>query len=189
VPDYLPPEPGGPEPDLGAPAPAPPPPPPPPPPAPQQQPYYQQQPPYPQQPPGWGQPPPHQPWAWQPQAPRVPDNGVAVAGFVLSMSAIGLLLISAGLSSIVSIVCAGLGIYYSHKGKQRVARGETPKNAGLAQAGFISGIIVLVLSLLATAFWVLIIVLYATDDEFRRDFENDIESATMVIQYLGTFLT
>ena len=35
--------------------------------------------------------------------------------------------ISAGLSSIVSIVCAGLGIYYSHKGKQRVARGETPE--------------------------------------------------------------
>jgi hypothetical protein len=119
----------------------------------------------------------------------VPDNGSAVAGFVLAMVAAGLLLISAGLSSIVSIVCAGLGIYYSHRGKQRVKRGETPKHAGLAQAGFISGIVTLVLALLATAFWVLIIVLYASDEEFRRDFDEDFESATMVIQYVAAFLT
>jgi hypothetical protein len=186
VPDYLPPEPGGPEPDLGEPSPQPPPPPAPPPPPPQfaAPPQQHQQ---------WAQPPPYaqpqQPWTWQPRQPPVPDNGAAVAGFVLAMSAIGLLVISAGLSSIVSIVCAALAIYYSHKGKQRVARGETPKNAGLAQAGFVSGIIVLVLSLLATAAWVLIIVLYATDDEFRRDFDEDFESATMVIQYIGAFLT
>ncbi len=186
MPDYLPPEPGGPEPDLGAPPPPPPqqpqqpqPPPPPQYAAPQQQ-WTQQPPPYAQ---------PQQPWTWQPQRPPVPDNGAAVAGFVLAMVAVGLLLISAGLSSIVSIVCSGLAIYYSHQGKQRVARGETPKNAGLAQAGFVSGIITLVLSLLATAFWVLIIVLYATDDEFRRDFDEDFESATIVIQYLGAFLT
>ena len=182
MPDYLPPEPGGPEPDLGA---KPPPPPPPPqyaaPQAPQQQ---QQQ---------WGQPPPYaqpqQPWTWQPRQPPVPDNGAAVAGFVLAMSSIGLLVISAGLSSIVSIVCAALAIYYSHKGKQRVARGETPKNAGLAQAGFVSGIIALVVSLLATLAWVLVIVFAATDEEFRRDLEDDFESATMLIQYIGAFLT
>ena len=183
---YLPPEPGGPEPDLGASAPPPPPPPPPP------QPQYQQQPTY-QQQLGWGgqQPQPQQPqqpWAWQPR-PRIPDNGAAMAGFVLSMVAIGLLVISVGLSSIVSIVCAALGIYYSREGKLRVERGETPKHGSLAQAGFISGIVTLVLSLLATAFWVLIIVLYATDDEFRRDFENDFESATIVIQYVAAFLT
>jgi hypothetical protein len=112
-----------------------------------------------------------------------------MAGFVLSMVAAGLLLISVGLSSIISVVCAGLGIYYSRKGKQRVERGETPKHGSLAQAGFITGIVTLVLSLLATVFWVLIIVLYATDDEFRRDFDDDFESATMVIQYVAAFLT
>ena len=119
----------------------------------------------------------------------MPDNGVAVTGFVLSLVAAGLLLISVGLSSIVSIACAGLGIFYSHKGKQRVDRGETPKHGGLAQAGFITGIVTLVLSLLATAFWVLIIVIYATDEEFRRDFENDFESAALAIKYLAAFLT
>jgi hypothetical protein len=182
VADYLPPEPGGPEPDLGA-KPPPPPPQPQQPPPPQQPQQPQQYPP--QQYAQYQQPQPQ--WGYPPQ-PRVPDNGVAVTGFVLSMVAAGLLLISAGLSSLVSIVCAGLGIYYSQKGKQRVARGETPKHAGLAQAGFISGIITLVLSLLATAFWVVMIVLIATDEEFRRDFENDFESSTLILQYLAALL-
>lgn len=126
---------------------------------------------------GWQQPQPPQPWAWQPTGPPVPDNGAAVTGFVLSLVAAGLLLISVGLSSIVSVVCSGLGIFYSRKGRQRVDRGETPKHRGLAQAGFITGIVTLVLSLLATVFWVVIIVLYATDDEFRRDFDNEIDGS------------
>lgn len=118
----------------------------------------------------------------------MPDNGVAVTGFVLSLVAAGLLLISFGLSSIVSIVCAGLGTFYSRKGKQRVERGETPKHAGLAQAGFITGIVTLVLALLATVAWVLIIVLYATNEDFRREFEDDFESAALAIQYLAALL-
>lgn len=136
---------------------------------------WNQPPPPPQQ--GWQQPQPPQPWGWQPTGPPVPDNGAAVTGFVLSLVAAGLLLISVGLSSIVSVVCSGLGIFYSRKGRQRVDRGETPKHRGLAQAGFITGIVTLVLSLLATVFWVVIIVLYATDDEFRRDFDNEIDGS------------
>ena len=151
---YLPPEPRGPEPDLGQPV--------------------------------WGQQ--QQPWAWQPTAPSVPDNGSAVAGFVLSLVAAGLLLISVGLSSIVSIVCAALGIFYSRRGRQRVDRGETPKHGGLAQAGFVTGIVTLVLALLATAFWVVIIVLLATDDQFRRDFEGDFEAAALAIDYMAALL-
>ncbi len=85
-----------------------------------------------------------------PPAPRVPDNGPAVAGFVLSLVAGGLLLLSAGFSSVVSIGCAVAGMVYSRKGKRKVAAGETPKHAGLAQAGWIIGIVSLVLSLLAT---------------------------------------
>ena len=165
---YLPPEPRGPEPDLGATPPAPPP--------------QQYAPP---QQPAWAR---QQPWAWQPAGPAVPDNGAAVAGFVLSLTAAGLLLISVGMSSIVSIVCAGLGIFYSRRGKQRVDRGETPKHGGLAQAGFIIGIVTLVLSLLATAFWVVIIVLLATDDEFRRDFEGDFEAAVLAVDYMAALL-
>jgi hypothetical protein len=100
-----------------------------------------------------------------------------VAGFVLSVTAGALLVFSAGLSSLISVICAALGIGYSRKGKKKVDRGETPKHRGLAQAGFITGIVTLVLALLATAFWALMAVLYATDEEFRQDFENDLENS------------
>ena len=185
---FLPPEPDGPEPDLAdlpqeRPA-APPPPPaqqtygyPPPPPgqpgAPP--PGYPQQPPpgyggYQAPPPGWGHPPQ---WAWQ---PPVPDNGQAVAGFVFSIVGIGLLVISFGLSSIVSVGCAITGIVCSRNGKKKVERGETPKHKGLAQAGYILGWVGLGLSVLATAGWILAIVLGAVDDSSGSS-SGDLSSA------------
>ena len=59
-------------------------------------------------------------------------------------------MISAGLSSIVSIGCAIAGIVCSRNGKRKVDAGETPKHRGLAQAGFIIGWVGLGLSILAT---------------------------------------
>ncbi len=194
---YLPPEPGGLEPDLSpgsTPAPEP---------QPQQPaapsgwqpPHHAQQPPiaehpppaphgfapHPQQQGGWTPPPPGwypppaqtQPWVYEPQQPRQPDNGAAVAGFTLAVVGAVLLLLSVGLSSIVSVVCASLGIFYSLKGRRRVDRGETPKHRSLAQAGFVTGIVTLVLAVLATAFWLLILILALTDEEFREDLEDD----------------
>ena len=168
---FLPPEPAGPEPDpAGSPQEPPGAGPPPPPPPPQQTygyppppPGYPQQPPpgyggYQAPPPGWGQPPQ---WAWQ---PPVPDNGPAIAGFVFSIVSVGLLVISAGLSSIISVGCAITGIVCSRNGKRKVARGETPKHKGLAQAGFIVGWVGLGLSILATAAWILVIA-FGTIDE------------------------
>jgi hypothetical protein len=167
---FLPPEPAGPEPELGDRPQGPPPPPPPPP-----QTYGYPPPP----PPGYGYPPapppgqayppppgyaypPQQPWAYPQQA--VPDNGQAVAGFVFSLVALGLLVISAGLSTIVSVGCAIVGIVCSRNGKRKVDAGETPKHRGLAQAGFIIGWVGLALSILATIAWILVIVLAATED-------------------------
>ncbi|HEU0025173.1 MAG TPA: hypothetical protein VFQ12_11095 [Thermoleophilaceae bacterium] len=172
---FLPPEPAGPEPELGArPARAPDPPPPQQPP-PGYPPQYQYQ----QPPPGW-QAPPAGAWGWAPR-PAEPDNGPAVAGFVLSMVAGGLLLVTGGLSSIISIGCAIAGIVQSRQGKRKVAAGETGKHAGLAQAGFIVGIISLVVSVLATIGWTLVIVLLATDEGFREDFENDTDGGSNLI--------
>jgi hypothetical protein len=104
-------------------------------------------------PPGWGQPPQ---WAWQ---PPVPDNGQAIVGFVFSVVGVGLLVISFGLSSIVSVGCAITGIVCSRNGKRKVARGETPKHKGLAQAGYVVGWVGLGLAILATAAWILLIAL------------------------------
>jgi hypothetical protein len=147
---FLPPEPPGPEPELGPRPPAPPP-------AAPQAPQAPQAP-----PPGY----------WQP-APPEPDNGPAVAGFVLSVVSGGLVLVSFGLSSIISVGCAVAGILQSREGRRKVAAGETRKHAGLAQAGFIVGIVSLVISVLATLAWAVVIFLLATDEEFRDDFEDD----------------
>jgi hypothetical protein len=111
----------------------------------------------------------------------VPDNGQAVAGFVFSLVSLGLLVISAGLSTIVSLGCAIAGIVCSRNGKRKVDAGETPKHRGLAQAGFIIGWVSLALSVLATAGWILVIVLAATDDSSNGDPFNTVSAAIQVI--------
>jgi hypothetical protein len=189
--EFLPPEPPGPEPELGNGPPAPPQPQAPPG---QQPPGHGWQPPHPAPPPGYGwqgqpqgppapagrQPPP---WGYPPAA-REPDNGPAVAGFVLSLVAGGLLVITAGLSSIVSVGCAVAGMIYSRKGKRKIEAGETTKSGGLAQAGFIISIISLVLASLATAFWVLVLVLAVVDEDFQRDIENEFDDSQSIRAYL-----
>jgi len=117
---------------------------------------------------------PRQPGGYA-QAPAEPDNGSAVAGFTLSLVGGGLLLVSFGLSSVLSVVCAALGDFYSKRGRDRVDRGETPKHRGLAQAGFIIGLVSLVLAVLATLVYGALLVLVLTDEGIRREFERELE--------------
>ena len=192
---FLPPQPAGPEPELGDSPPQPPPRSPPAgaePPRAQPQPAapppgYAYPPPPGQAPPGYGYPPPAAGQAYRPPPgygpppgyaypppwgyPRqpVPDNGQAVAGFVFSLVSLGLLVISAGLSTIVSIGCAIAGIICSRNGKRKVDAGETPKHRGLAQAGFIIGWVSLGLSILATIAWIAVFVIAATTDDPSSD--------------------
>jgi hypothetical protein len=72
------------------------------------------------------------------------------------------------------------GIVYSRRGTARVRSGETTRNAGLAQAGFIIGIVALVLSVIATVVWIVIVVLISTDAEFRRDFEDELDDSDTI---------
>jgi hypothetical protein len=146
---FLPPQPAGPEPELGMrPVPETPPPP----------------------APGWTQPPQQ----------AQPDNGPAVAGFVLSVVSTGLLVITFGLSSIVSLGCAIAGLVYSRKGKQKVERGETTKHAGLANAGWIISIVGVILAALATILYTVIAILLASDEEFREDFEREFDNSEAI---------
>jgi hypothetical protein len=162
---FLPPEPPGPEPELGrGPRKAPPPP------AEQAPPGTTQQ-----TPPGTPPPAP----AYAPQAVE-PDNGPAVTGFVLSTVAGGLLIVTGGISSIVSLACSIFGIVYSRRGTARVREGVTTRNAGLAKAGFVIGIVAVVLSALATLVWVIVLILILSDEEFRRDFENEFDDSNSI---------
>jgi hypothetical protein len=117
----------------------------------------------------------------------VPENNPAVAGFVISLVSIGLLVISVGLSSIVSVGCAIAGMVLGRKGVRKVDAGETPRHRTLGQAAFWIGVTSLVLSLLATAGWLIVLVAALTDDEFRDDLErefDDSESITAVVTAL-----
>jgi hypothetical protein len=159
---FLPPEPPGPEPELGG-RPAPPQPAPaPPPPA------------YARQPPGWQQPPPQ---AWSYPQQRVPDNHQALTGFVLSLVGGGLLLVSAGLSSILSVGLSVAGMILGRQGVKRVDAGETPKHRSLGQAGFWIGLVSLILAVIATAIWVAMLIAALSDDEIRRDLERDFDES------------
>jgi hypothetical protein len=179
APRFLPPEPAGPEPELsGRPAPqAPPQQPPPPPPPPQQTYGYPPPPPgYAPPPPGYAQPPP---WGYPQQA--VPGNGQAVTGFVFSVVAVSLLVLSFGLSTIVSLGFSIAGIVCSRIGKRKVDAGETPKHRGLAQAGFIIGWVGVGLSILAIVAWILVLAIGAGDDGFRIDPEETRRAAARVL--------
>jgi hypothetical protein len=87
----------------------------------------------------------------------VPDNGQAVTGFVFSLVGVGLLVISFGVSTIVSLGCGIVGVVCSRNGKRKVESGETPKHRGLAQAGYIIGWVGIGLSILAIVIWALVI--------------------------------
>jgi len=159
---FLPPEPPGEEPDLGE--------------RPKQQPPPEQpqwQPPAPQ--PGWQQPPPgySQPQPWQQTGTAEPDNGPAVAGFVLALVAAGLLVLSVGLLAFISLILAILGLVHSRRGKRKIEAGETRKHQGLAQAGFVTSVVTLVIAAPLTMLEIVFLIAYASDEQFREDFKDE----------------
>ena len=119
-------------------------------------------------PPGYWQPQP-----WQQAGPGEPDNGPAVAGFVLALVGAGLLVISIGLLAFVSLVLAILGIVYARRGKRKIEAGETGKHKGLAQAGFVTSIVTLVIAAPLTLLEIVFLIAYASDEEFREDFQDE----------------
>ena len=119
-------------------------------------------------PPGWQ--PGQAQWGWQAQ-PQPPANNPAVVGFVLAVTGAALLVVSFGLSSIFSALCSGFAILYSLRGRRRVDQGLTPQHRGLAQAGFVVGIVGLILALIATAAWIALL----SNDEFLDDIERELE--------------
>jgi hypothetical protein len=131
---------------------------------------------------GWQQPP-----SWGYPQPAAPENNHAVAGFVLSLVSLGLLVVSVGISTVISVACAIAGMVLGRKGMRRVDAGETPRHRGLGQAGFWIGVAALVLSLLATAAWLAVLIAAISDEEFRDDLERDFdnsESITAVVTML-----
>src|SRR5204862_7460087 len=64
---------------------------------------------------------------------------------------------SAGLFAPGALPCAIIGVVFGRKGRTAVDEGRTRKFRGLAQAGFVIGIVGIVLSVLALAGWIIAI--------------------------------
>jgi hypothetical protein len=111
-----------------------------------------------------------------------------VAGFMCGIIGISLLFFTAGLSTIISLTLGIVAIPFSRKGKRNVAEGRTQKHKDLANAGYVIGIITVVLSVLATITWILILALVdwdeiddSNDDPFdNHPFDKNFQSAVLV---------
>ena len=130
------------------------------------------------------QPPPGY---WQPQQPaqspqpQPPSNNDAVAGFTCGIIGASLLFFTGGLSTIVSLILGIVAIPYSRKGRRNVEQGRTPKHKSLAKAGFVIGIITVVLSVLATIVWIVLFTTVDIDwDELDDQGEDPLDDDTHV---------
>jgi hypothetical protein len=146
--------------------------------------------------PGYGQgPPPYgqspygqgSPWTSTYYYAQVePDNPSGLAGFIVSITSIGVLFVYLGILAPLTLALSIAGLIVSRKGIRKVESGETRKHAGLAKAGFWLGIAGIVLSLLAIAGWVALIVL----EDGGRDggFDSDDGDPVRLLLHSGTAL-
>jgi hypothetical protein len=146
-------------------------------------------------PPGYGQQPYGQqpygqgsPWASTYYYAQVePANSPAVTGFILSITAIGTLVIFFGLLAPLTIGLSIAGLVVSRNGIKKVERGETSKNRTLAGWGFWLGVAGTVLAVLAIAGWVALFI--ADPDAFEDDdFDPDGGDPVRLLMRLGTTL-
>ena len=69
------------------------------------------------------------------------DNPQAITAMSFGLSGLGLLLLSGGISFLVSIPCAIVAIVVGRRGVRAVDSGEATKHRRYAKAGFASGIV------------------------------------------------
>jgi len=69
------------------------------------------------------------------------DNPAAITGFSFGICALGLFVLSGGISFLVSIPASIVGIVVGKRGMNAVDTGETTKHRRYAKAGFVTGIV------------------------------------------------
>lgn len=78
----------------------------------------------------------------------------------------------------------------SRRGKRNVDEGRTTKHLSLARAGFIVGIIGLVLAILGTIAWILIVVFadWSSDSSYDHHFDNSSIGPVIAIALRGILI-
>lgn len=90
--------------------------------------------------------------------PAGPGNDVAIASLTTAGCSIGALIFTAGVSAPLSLIASIVAVVLGVKGKNAVDAGKTRMHRDVARSGFWVGIAGIVLSVIATAAWVAIIV-------------------------------
>jgi hypothetical protein len=99
------------------------------------------------------------------------ENPAAVTGFSFAICALGLHVTSFGIGFLATIPCAIVGIIAGRRGMDAVDRGVATKNRRYAKAGFVVGIVTLVLACLNAGTFILAAIFpeqfESEDTEFR----------------------
>lgn len=107
--------------------------------------------------------------------PRLPTNNLAVASIITSCCSLGLLLISLGLFAPICAIASVIGTILGHKGKVAVDEGREVQQRDLAIAGFWVGTAGWILSLVAIAAWIVLILVLSNLDWTWNDTTNSFE--------------
>lgn len=91
--------------------------------------------------------------------PPGPGNDVAVASLTTAGCSIGALVLTAGIVAPLSLIASIIAVVLGVKGKNAVDAGKTRMHRDVARAGFWVGILGIVLSVLAAAAWVALVLL------------------------------
>ncbi|MEU3733623.1 DUF4190 domain-containing protein [Streptomyces sp. NPDC033538] len=125
---------------------------------------------------GYGYPGYPQSYGW-PGVPLPPQNGMGTAAMVLGILACCLFC----MYGVVSLVLGTLAVIFGVKGRRRAERGEA-NNHGQAQAGFVMGIIGIVLGVAVTALIaVAIIAAINEDSEYDDPYYGTSESVSVSV--------
>ncbi|GAA3954803.1 DUF4190 domain-containing protein [Streptomyces marokkonensis] len=125
---------------------------------------------------GYGYPGYPQGYGW-PGLPLPPQNGMGTAAMVLGILACSLFC----MYGVVSLVLGTLAVVFGVKGRRRAARGEA-NNHGQAQAGFVMGIIGIVLGIAVTALIAAAIIVSVNDDsEYDDPYYGTSESVSVSV--------
>jgi hypothetical protein len=110
-----------------------------------------------------------------PQPAQGGTNGLAVAGLVLGIVALGLLLLSLGLSFLFTLPLAIGAWVCAAQAKARIRDGRTHAGRGQAQVALWLGIAGVVLSVVAMIVWIVLIASGFSLEDFRQDLERELE--------------
>jgi hypothetical protein len=94
------------------------------------------------------------------------DNPAAITGFSFAVCALGLHVVSFGIAFVAAIACAIVGIVAGKRGMNAVDTGLATRHRRYAKAGFVIGIVTLVLASLTAATFILAAIF---PDQFQDD--------------------